>query len=172
MRSRCSSLSRSYSARRILRATVWSATVPLWLRGVHRVEADDDALIGSTRAGRCGIVLDRDHTRPAGRLPRPPRHPRRRTRPAAPGPRPRAAGVTVRAYQPGDAHAVHELTEDAFDEWQQRRKPFEEWAAHTVGRSTFAPDASPLAFSGGEVVGAVLSLDLPGYGEGYVESVA
>jgi mycothiol synthase len=81
-------------------------------------------------------------------------------------------GITVRAYEPGDARAVHEVTEDAFDEWQQRRKPFEEWAAHTVGRETFAPDASPLAFSGGEVVGAVLSLDLPEYGEGYVESVA
>lgn len=81
-------------------------------------------------------------------------------------------GITVRAYEPGDAHAVHEMTEDAFDDWQQRHKPFEEWAAHTVGRETFAPDASPLAFAGGEVVGAVLSLDLPEYGEGYVESVA
>ena len=60
------------------------------------------------------------------------------------------------------------------DEWQQRRKPYAEWARLTVGRTTFAPWASPLAFEGDRLVGAVLSLDTgdPDGGEGYVERVA
>ncbi|AUY49498.1 GNAT family N-acetyltransferase [Streptomyces sp. CB01881] len=81
-------------------------------------------------------------------------------------------GVTVRPFRPGDERAAYQLTEDAFDEWQQRRKPYEEWALHTVERDTFAPALSPVAFAGGEMVGAVLSLDLPHTGEGYVERVA
>ncbi|MFH8342479.1 GNAT family N-acetyltransferase [Streptomyces sp. AM6-12] len=90
------------------------------------------------------------------------------------------AGITVRAFRAGDEEAAYRLTEDAFDEWQQRRKPYAEWARHTVGRATFAPAASPLAFAGGRLVGAVLSLD-PGDPaldadavgkEGYVERVA
>ncbi|MET8981858.1 GNAT family N-acetyltransferase [Streptomyces sp. NPDC004539] len=86
-------------------------------------------------------------------------------------PRP-PAGVTVRAFRPGDEQAAYRLTEDAFDEWQQRRKSYAEWAGHTVGRTTFAPAASPVAFAGDEMVGAVLSLDVPGGEEGYVERVA
>ncbi|MGM0348703.1 GNAT family N-acetyltransferase [Streptomyces sp. Adlamb9] len=84
------------------------------------------------------------------------------------------AGITVRAFRAGDEEAAYRLTEDAFDEWQQRRKPYAEWARLTVGRTTFAPSASPLAFEGDRLVGAVLSLDtgdLDG-GEGYVERVA
>ncbi|MFI6849426.1 GNAT family N-acetyltransferase [Kitasatospora sp. NBC_00085] len=81
-------------------------------------------------------------------------------------------GVTVRPFRPGDERAAYRLTEDAFDEWQLRRKPYEEWALHTVGRDTFAPALSPVAFAGDEMVGAVLSLDLPDTGEGYVERVA
>ncbi|MFR9793332.1 GNAT family N-acetyltransferase [Streptomyces sp. MB22_4] len=69
------------------------------------------------------------------------------------------AGVTVRAFRAGDEEAAYRLTEDAFDEWQQRRKSYAEWARHTVGRSTFAPGASPVAFVGEEMVGVVLSLD-------------
>ncbi|MGV9255202.1 GNAT family N-acetyltransferase [Streptomyces sp. NPDC003697] len=82
------------------------------------------------------------------------------------------AGVTVRAFRAGDAQAAYRLTEDAFDEWQQRRKTYDEWARHTVDRATFAPEASPVAFAGGRMVGAVLSLDVPGDEEGYVERVA
>jgi mycothiol synthase len=81
-------------------------------------------------------------------------------------------GITVRPFRPGDAHAVHRLTEDAFDEWQQRRQSYEEWARHTVERATFAPAASPIAFAGEQPVGAVLSLNGPGKDEGYVERVA
>jgi ribosomal protein S18 acetylase RimI-like enzyme len=89
--------------------------------------------------------------------------------PAVPEP---PAGVTVRHFRPGDERATHRLTEDAFDEWQQRRRSYDEWALLTVGRETFAPGMSPLAFAGGELVGAVLSLDVPDADEGYVERVA
>ncbi|AVV44566.1 GNAT family N-acetyltransferase [Streptomyces sp. ID05-04B] len=81
-------------------------------------------------------------------------------------------GVVVRPFRPGDGHAVHRLTEDAFDEWQQRRQSYQEWARHTVDRTTFEPAASPIAFAGDRMVGAVLSLNGPGRDEGYVERVA
>ncbi|MFE9614046.1 GNAT family N-acetyltransferase [Streptomyces sp. NPDC006012] len=81
-------------------------------------------------------------------------------------------GITVRAFRAGDEVSAYQLTEDAFDEWQQRRKTYAEWAAHTVERATFAPVASPVAFAGDRMVGAVLSLDVPGSDEGYVERVA
>lgn len=82
------------------------------------------------------------------------------------------AGITVRHFRPGDERATHQVTEDAFDAWQQRRRSYDEWALLTVGRETFAPDLSPLAFAGDELVGAVLSLDVPDADEGYVERVA
>ncbi|MEU5046736.1 GNAT family N-acetyltransferase [Streptomyces griseorubiginosus] len=82
------------------------------------------------------------------------------------------AGITVRAFEAGDERSVYQLTEDAFDEWQQRRKGYAEWARHTVELPAFDPAASPLAFAGDQLVGAVLSLDVPGDDEGYVERVA
>jgi mycothiol synthase len=91
------------------------------------------------------------------------------TEPVVPDP---PAGITVRAFRPGDERAAHQVIEDAFDEWQERRRSFEEWALHTVARSTFAPAQSPVAFAGDEMVGAVMSLDEPSLGEGYIEQVA
>lgn len=82
------------------------------------------------------------------------------------------ADVTVRPFRSGDEHEVHRLVQDAFDEWQQRRQTYEEWARHTVERPAFAPAMSALAFAEGRPVGAVLSLDLPEAGEGYIEQVA
>lgn len=82
------------------------------------------------------------------------------------------AGITVRPFRDGDAEAAYQLTEDAFDEWQPRRKTYEEWARHTVERATFLPAASPVAFADGQMVGAVLSLDVPDHDEGYVDRVA
>ncbi|WP_316959685.1 GNAT family N-acetyltransferase [Streptomyces sp. TRM68367] len=82
------------------------------------------------------------------------------------------AGITVRPFGFGDERAAHQLTEDAFDEWQQRRKPYEEWARLTVERATFAPALSPVAFAGGQMVGAVLSLCIPDSDEGYIDRVA
>ncbi|MER5863039.1 GNAT family N-acetyltransferase [Kitasatospora sp. NPDC002040] len=81
-------------------------------------------------------------------------------------------GVTVRTFRPGDEHPVHLLTEDAFDEWQSRRKSYQEWALLAVERATFAPEMSWLAVADGELVGAVLALDVPDSDEGYVERVA
>jgi mycothiol synthase len=82
------------------------------------------------------------------------------------------AGITVRAFRPGDERAAHELIEDAFDEWQERRRSLEEWRLHTVDRATFAPALSPVAFHGDQMVGAVIALDDPNLGEGYLEQVA
>jgi ribosomal protein S18 acetylase RimI-like enzyme len=82
------------------------------------------------------------------------------------------AGITVRPFHSGDEHDAHQLIEDAFDEWQQRRKSYQEWAQHTVERPTFAPETSALAFAGDQLVGAVISLDLSETGEGYIEQVA
>lgn len=85
------------------------------------------------------------------------------------------AGITIRPFRPGDegdAHDAHQLIEDAFDEWQQRRTAYQEWARHTVERPTFAPAMSALAFADGQPVGALISLDLPGTDEGYIEQLA
>lgn len=89
--------------------------------------------------------------------------------PAVPEPPP---GVTVRSFRPEDARAAHQLVQDAFDEWQQRRQHFPEWAQHTVERPAFAPTPSTLALADGRLVGAVIALDIPDRGEGYIEQVA
>ena len=91
------------------------------------------------------------------------------TEPAVPDP---PAGITVRAFNGGDERAAHQLIEDAFDEWQERRRSFDEWVRLTVDRATFAPALSPVAFAGDQMIGAVLSLDDPDLGEGYIERVA
>ncbi|WP_327681556.1 GNAT family N-acetyltransferase [Kitasatospora sp. NBC_00458] len=81
-------------------------------------------------------------------------------------------GVSVRPFRPGDERAAYRVAEDAFDEWQVRRSSYEEWALRTVGRDSFAPALSRVALAGGEMVGVVLSLDVPGSGEGFVERLA
>ncbi|WP_280715699.1 GNAT family N-acetyltransferase [Kitasatospora sp. MAP5-34] len=81
-------------------------------------------------------------------------------------------GITVRPFRPGDERAAYQLTEDAFGEWQKRRKSYDEWARHTVDHPDFVPTASPLAFADDQLVGAVLSLATPGGDEGYVDRVA
>lgn len=91
------------------------------------------------------------------------------TEPELPSPPP---GVEVRPLRPGDETDAYRVCEGAFDEWQQRRKSYPEWAAHTVSRDTFAASASPAAFAGGQMIGVVVSLDLPEAGEGYIERLA
>jgi ribosomal protein S18 acetylase RimI-like enzyme len=81
-------------------------------------------------------------------------------------------GLTIRPVAPGDERAAYQVIEDAFDDWQPRRKSYDEWARLSIERSSFAPELSPLAFAGDELVGAVLSLDLPDTEDGYVEQVA
>ncbi|GAA1956739.1 GNAT family N-acetyltransferase [Kitasatospora viridis] len=81
-------------------------------------------------------------------------------------------GVTCRPFHSGDERQVHRLLEDAFADWQPRRKPYHEWAQHTVERPSFAAELSPLAFADSELVGAAVALDLPETGEGYLEQLA
>ncbi|MFI7061176.1 GNAT family N-acetyltransferase [Kribbella sp. NPDC050124] len=81
-------------------------------------------------------------------------------------------GITVHAYDEAQSHAVHELIDAAFSEFQPRRKSYDEWARLTVERETFLPNASTLAYAGAELVGAIVALDLPETNEGYVEQVA
>ncbi|MER6306697.1 GNAT family N-acetyltransferase [Streptomyces sp. NPDC001657] len=89
--------------------------------------------------------------------------------PAVPEP---PTGVTVRPFRAADGPAAHVLVQDAFDEWQERRQAYEEWAAHTVERSAFAPTLSALAFADDQLIGAALALEVPGTDEGYLEQVA
>ncbi len=87
---------------------------------------------------------------------------------------PLPAGITIRTYRPGsDDHAVHRVIDDAFCEWPDREpSPFDEWAAVSIRREIFAPGLSPLALSGGRIVGAALVLDYRDEHEGYVHQVA
>lgn len=78
-------------------------------------------------------------------------------------------GIRLDGYDDARAQEVYELVEAAFATFQPRRKSFEEWSELTVGRSTFLPEASTLAYAGDEVVGAVIALDGD---EGYVEQLA
>ncbi len=82
-----------------------------------------------------------------------------------------APGISVRTFQKGDAQAVYRMTEDAFMDWQERRRSYDEWSKLTVGRDHFAPAQSPLAFDGERLVAAVLSLNRPG-SQGHIERVA
>jgi ribosomal protein S18 acetylase RimI-like enzyme len=80
-------------------------------------------------------------------------------------------GIEVRPFLPGDELATYRMAEDAFMDWQERHRSFEEWSQLTIARDMFAPALSPLALDGERLVGAVLSLDRPG-SEGHVERVA
>lgn len=82
------------------------------------------------------------------------------------------AGITIRPFRPEDAAAAHQVVEDAFDEWQQRRHSFDEWARVTIERSAFVPAASPVAYAGDELVGVLIALDVPNGDEGYVDRIA
>jgi ribosomal protein S18 acetylase RimI-like enzyme len=84
------------------------------------------------------------------------------------------AGITVRSYDPArDEQAVYHLIDDAFSEWEGRDPiPFEEWAAYVIQHQAFAPAMSPLAFVGGELVGAVMSFDYGQGDEGWVQQLA
>ena len=82
------------------------------------------------------------------------------------------AGLSIRPFAPGDETVVHQVVQDAFDEWQQRRHPYDEWARRTIERDTFVPALSPLAIRDGTVVGALVSLLVPGRPWGYVDELA
>lgn len=83
-------------------------------------------------------------------------------------------GISIRMYEPDrDAQAAYRLIEDAFNEWPDRRPTtFEEWTAFVLDHRSFAPDLSPLAFEGDDLVGASLALDYPDGDEGWIQQVA
>ncbi|MFC4035515.1 GNAT family N-acetyltransferase [Streptomyces polygonati] len=92
--------------------------------------------------------------------------------PTGPGARQVPTGISVRPFRSGDEAAAYELVEDAFAQWQPRRKSFDEWARLTVERPAFAPALSPVAFAGDRMVGVLLALDVPGAGEGLIDQLA
>ncbi len=64
------------------------------------------------------------------------------------------------------------MIDDAFSEWPGRDPiPFEEWAPYVIRHKAFAPEASPLAFDGDDLVGVVMSFDYGGP-DGWVHQVA
>jgi mycothiol synthase len=82
-------------------------------------------------------------------------------------------GISIRTYGDEDARAVHEMVDAAFSEWPGREpEPFEVWAPQVLAHAAFAPDLSPLAFDGDELVGAVMSYDFPESSEGWVHQLA
>jgi GNAT superfamily N-acetyltransferase len=93
------------------------------------------------------------------------------------GPPPPSAppeGITLRPYDPArDERGVHRLIDDAFCEWPGREPwSFEEWAPLVIRHGAFAPELSPLAFDGDELVGAALSFDYEDAGEGWINQLA
>jgi mycothiol synthase len=74
---------------------------------------------------------------------------------AAIQPQPLREGYAVRAFVPGDEHAVHQVVEDAFNEWPDRTPtPFDDWEAHVVRRPGFEPWQLRVAIDpAGEIVG-------------------
>jgi mycothiol synthase len=82
------------------------------------------------------------------------------------------AGITIRPFSGEDAQAAHLVIQDAFDEFQPRRWDYEEWARMSIERTTFAPELSPVAFAGDELVGIAICLALPDSDSGYVEQIA
>jgi GNAT superfamily N-acetyltransferase len=93
------------------------------------------------------------------------------------GPPPTAVppeGITIRPFRRGvDEPAAYRVIEDAFNEWPGRTpQSFEEWASYFPSHPSFAPELSPLAFDGDELVGASLYLDYADTDEGWVQQLA
>ena len=85
------------------------------------------------------------------------------------------AGIGFRDYEPErDAHETYRVIEDAFNEWPNRDPAtFEDWAALTIERPSFAPWQMILATDErtGDIVGVSFMLDYEAEG-GWVQQVA
>ena len=68
-------------------------------------------------------------------------------------------GVRVRTFRPGeDERAVHELIEEAFNEWPNREPTtFEDWSAAVLGDPRFSPEQVQVAVERDEVIGVCLA---------------
>ncbi len=80
--------------------------------------------------------------------------------------------IDIMPLEQHEWHTAYEVCEDAFDDWQERRKGYAEWATQTVERSAYFPQASMAAYADGRLVGVVIALAFLGRDEGYVERVA
>ncbi len=91
--------------------------------------------------------------------------------PPAPAP---PEGITIRPFERGiDEPAVYRVIEDAFDEWPGHQpQSFEEWVNDFPAHPSFAPERSPLAFEGDELVAAIVYLDYADSDEGWVQQLA
>lgn len=90
--------------------------------------------------------------------------------PPAPEPVP---GIEIRPYRPSDAREAHRVVDAAFSEWPGRDpEPYEVWASGDLVHPEFAPEISPLAFDGDELVGIILAADYPELGEGWIMQLA
>ena len=83
-------------------------------------------------------------------------------------------GYVVRAAEPGEMRAAHDVLEDAFLEWSERdRETFEDFEAATTGRPGFEPWNLRVAVDGdGAVVGVSLVLVSDNGSTGYVDRIA
>lgn len=83
------------------------------------------------------------------------------------------AGIVIRRYRASNARPVHRLIDDAFNEWPGREPvAFEGWASLVIAHGAFAPELSPVAFDGSELVGVALSFAYEGGQEGWVDQLA
>ena len=83
-------------------------------------------------------------------------------------------GYVVRAAEPGELRAAHDVLEDAFLEWSEReRDTLEDFEAALRGRPGFEPWNLRVAVdAGGEVVGVSLVLVSDNGATGYVDRLA
>ncbi len=62
---------------------------------------------------------------------------------------------------------MHQVIDAAFTEWEGRDpEPYEVWAPQVLAHPAFAPELSPLALDGDEIVGVVISCDFPSSARG------
>ncbi|GAA1912871.1 GNAT family N-acetyltransferase [Nocardioides hwasunensis] len=83
-------------------------------------------------------------------------------------------GYAVRAAEPDEVRAAHDVLEDAFLEWSERdREPYEDFEAATTGRPGFEPWNLRVALDpSGTVVGVSLVLVSDDGRTGYVDRLA
>ena len=69
--------------------------------------------------------------------------------------RPLPEGYAIRAAEPEEYPAVHDVIEDAFLEWSVRdREPYDDFQASVIGRPGFEPwHLRVVTDAGGEIVG-------------------
>lgn len=74
--------------------------------------------------------------------------------------RPLPEGVVVRPMRAGEEYVVHQVVEDAFNEWEGRTpRAFESWKALVLDRPGMTEDHLLVAAAGDDVLGACVGMD-------------